>query len=462
MLRPPPVRVLRRILPALFVGLLYGCSDAPTSLEPRIESASPRPHTLLAPDVVVTNTDDGGPGSLRQAIADAADGSVIHFDPAIAGQTIVLSSGQINVDKALTIEGPLPSGMTISGGFVSRVFNIDATGNAIIRNLSIVNGNTLTDAIQDGGAIRINGSLLLDHVLVANNIAARLGGGIYVRFIGQLTLVNSTVSGNVGDSGGGIESDGALTIWNSTITSNVSPQGGGIAAVANLYLRNSIVAGNIDTDDASVDPNCAIMGGVVLFSGTNLSNDGTCGTGAGMIVAPSVGLGPLADNGGPTKTHALLRGSPAIDAGTSCTEATDQRYVSRNNGTSCDIGAFEFTDYATVTMTIGPNVAVNAKTGTATVTGTIKCSVPTTVALTVALSQTQKTTGKFSTIVQASSSPTAIACPTANSASSWSVLLTPQSGKFEPGAATGTASAAVPNGFLAPTVTTPLKLFQVK
>jgi hypothetical protein len=113
-------------------------------------------------------------------------------------------------------------------------------------------------------------------------------------------------------------------------------------------------------------------------------------------------------------------------------------------------------------VTIGPNIAVTAKTGAATVTGTIICSAPAGARLTISLSQTQKTTGKFTTIVQAATPPTVILCPTANSAFSWSFTLTPQSGKFEPGAATGTASVLVPIGFVAPTVTAPLKLFQVK
>jgi len=80
----------------------------------------------------------------------------------------------------------------------------------------------------------------------------------------------------------------------------------------------------------------------------------------------------------------------------------------------------------------------------------------------LSLSQTQKTTGRFSTIVQASTTPTAITCPIANTASSWSVTMTPQSGKFAPGAATGTATGVVPGGFVAPAVTSSLKLFQVK
>jgi hypothetical protein len=460
MLHPPPARVFRRVLPVLSVTLFYGCTDAPAPLEPRLDT---RPHALLAPEVVVTNTDDAGPGSLRQTIADAADGSVIHFAPAIAGQTIVLSTGQIEIDKTLTIEGPLPSGMTISGGFSARVFNIFPAGNAVFRDLSIVNGNDQTTG-GGGGGFWVNGTLLLDHVLVANNTTGNTGGGIFVKSTGQVTLINSTVSGNVARMGGGILSGGSVTIWNGTIANNTAPDVGGIYTFGNLYLRNSIVANNTDTDDASVDPNCKVgTSGVLLVSGTNLSNDATCGTGPGMILAASPGVGLLADNGGPTKTHALLLASPAIDGGTSCTETTEQRHVARTQGTSCDIGAFEFTDYATVTMTIGPNVAVNARTGVATVTGTVKCSSPVGVILTVSLSQTQKTTGRFSTIVEGTTLPTAITCATANSASSWSFAVTPQSGKYEPGAATGTASSTdVPKGFLAPTVTAALKLVQVK
>jgi predicted outer membrane repeat protein len=458
MLRPPPARILRRGLPALSVMFVYGCSDAPSPLEPPLDM---RPHALLAPEVIVTNTDDAGPGSLRQTIADAADGSVIHFAPAIAGQTIVLSSGQIEIDKGLTIEGPVPAGMTISGGFAGRVFNIFPGGNAVFRDLSIVNGNDQTE-FGGAGGVWVNGTLLLDHVLVANNTTANTGGGIFVKSTGQLTLVNSTVSGNAARHGGAIESNGSLTIWNGTIVDNVASDVGGIVTSGTLYLRNSIVANNTDADDnTSPDPNCKVgVGGAILLSGMNLSNEDSCGE--DVLAVEDLGLGPLADNGGPTKTHALLLGSPAIDGGRSCTEATDQRHVARNQGSSCDVGAFEFTDFATVTVTIGPNIAVNAKTGAATVIGTMQCSASVSARLTVSLSQTQKTTGRFSAIVQASTIPTLVVCGSANSAFSWSFTLTPQSGKFEPGAATGTASALVPIGFVAPTVTAPLKLFQVK
>lgn len=456
MLRTLRAHFLSRILPVLSATLVYGCSDASTPLEPRID---PRMHALVAPEVVVTNTDDAGPGSLRQTIADAADGSVIHFDAAIAGGAIVLSTGYLQVDKHLTIEGSQASGMIISGGLTSLVFEIPATGDLTVRNVSVVDGRG-----QEGGGLHVSGKATLDHALVANNEAIQGGGGVYVEPGGGLLMFNSTISDNHAFTvGGGITSGGNVAIRNSTITGNVAGSAGGLWLFNGSFsLRNSIVANNADNDASNaVDSDCLIKDLPTFYEGHNLTTEGTCGTGPSVTVADPE-LGPLASNGGPTRTHALLRASPAIDAGTSCTEATDQRYVARTQGTSCDIGAFEFTDYATVTVTIGPDIAVNAKTGVATVTGTMKCSSPVGPILTVSLSQTQKTKGKFSTIVQASTIPTGIVCSTANTPYSWSFTLTPQSGKFEPGAATGTANVRVPNGFIAPAVTTPLKLFQVK
>jgi hypothetical protein len=441
------------------IAFFYGCNDAPTTPTSRIGAT---PHALLAPVVTVTNTDDDGPGSLRQAISIAPAGAVIQFDAAIAGRTIVLSSGQLLIAQALTIEGPVPAGMTISGGLSSRVFRVNVSGDVIFRNLAIVNGYDPAPG-EGGGAIALLGTALLDHVLVANNQTENNGGGISVLSSGRLTLVNSTVSGNFGFSVGGIYSNGTATIWNSTIANNLSAPGfgGGIFADGRVYLRNSIIANNGDNDDATVDANCRPgTNGLFLYSGTNLSNDDSCGSAANTVIANPL-LAPLADNGGPTKTHALGESSPAIDAGTLCSESTDQRYVTRNQGRTCDIGAFEFNDFGTITLTIGPNVAVNTKTGSASLTGTITCSKPATVGFDVGMSQTQKTTGRFTTIAQATASIPVGSCGT--SPSSWSVALTPQAGKFEPGSATGSATTTVkPASFLAATVTSPLKLFQVK
>ena len=94
--------------------------------------------------------------------------------PAIAGQTITLTSGKLDIDKSLTIEGPM-AGMTISGNLADRVFWIHNDVDAVLRNLTIVNGRS-----SFGGGIMDEGRLTLDHSLVANNEGTESGGGIYV------------------------------------------------------------------------------------------------------------------------------------------------------------------------------------------------------------------------------------------------------------------------------------------
>jgi hypothetical protein len=456
MLAASPARLLRRIVPLLPI-VLYGCSDAADPVAPRVDI---RPNALEASVIVVTNTGDSGPGSLRQAILDATEGSVIHFDPAIAGQTIVLTTPlAVSATGGLagvTIEGPLPQGMTVSGNLSTRVINVFDNAVLTIRNISIVDGRAV---VGSGGVEILNGRVTLDHVLVANN-QGEIAGGIDFDN-GQLILVNSTVSGNVGEITGGIASVGPLVVRNSTIAANAGGTTGGINLVFGTFSpRNSIIANN--TNLAGQPQNCRVDPGVlpILFSGNNLSNDESCGDEDAYGVGDPK-LGPLANNGGPTKTHALSPNSPALDAGTACTETTDQRYVARPQGASCDLGAFEFNDYGTFTITVGPNVAVNARTGVLTLAGTISCSKPTTqLALIVNVSQTQRTTGRFTTIVQADGALAVSVC--GPSPSSWSVPLTPASGKFEPGSATGTVSTVSSNSFVPATVTSPLKVFQVK
>jgi hypothetical protein len=436
------------------VAVFSGCTDAPTTVTPRGAAAS---HDLLAPPVVtVMNTDDAGAGSLRQAVIDAPDGATIQFDASIAGQTIVLTTGEIAIEKTLTIEAPVPAGMTISGNLSSRVFRVAPDGDVVFRNLSIVNGRS-----SSGAGVFNEGTLIIDHTLLANNEADADGGGLGITgMANQATIVNSTMSGNVARRGGGLFANRTVIIRNSTIAENTAGDGGGIVFVDGaLDVRNSIIANNVDNDPTnSTTPNCAIsFGEVPVLTGTNLSNDNSCGTGPAVVMA-NPALAPLASNGGPTKTYALLVGSPAIDGGTLCSEATDQRYVARAQGVACDIGAFELDKFATATLTIGPNVAVNTKTGVATVTGTLTCSAQGIIGIDVTLSQTQKTTGKFSTIVQASGT-TSVNCA---GTSSWSVALTPSTGKFENGAATGSAKTSGGFGFLPSTVTSTLKAFAAK
>lgn len=461
-MRPPlpthlPVRAASLTLAALaLTALSLACSDAAAPpLAPALPSG---PHLIVGPVITVTNTDDNGPGSLRQAIADAPDGATIQFDAAIAGKTILLTTGELQILGLVTIEGPVAAGMTISGGLGSGVISIGSDAEVTLRNLSIVDGKAM-----EGAGILNRGTLTLDHSLVANNQVMPggkpRGGGIFSTDNStDLTLLNSTVSGNYAEDGGGIYNlGGPVTLRNSTIAFNRANDGGGFWGGGVLSVRNSIIANNAD-DGTNVPSSSNCNGlGTTVFTGVNIASDATCGTDAALLIADPL-LADLVNNGGPTKTHALHVGSPAIDLGAQCTEATDQRYVARPVGASCDAGAYEFDSFARVSITPGPNAMVIAKTGVVTLGGTITCSAPGTIPLGVSLSQTQKITGRFTTIVQATGQ-TSVNCL---GTSSWSITLTPQTGKFDKGSATATVETTpVPGGFLPASVTSPVKLFTV-
>lgn len=170
--------------------------------------------------------------------------------------------------------------------------------------------------------------------LSGNAAAAGLGGGINNDSAGSLTVSNSTFSGNFGGlAGGGISAGGAVTVTSSTFYSNTA--GGLVNGGSNVVtVKNTIVANNTSY-------NCS---GTITSLGHNLESANTCGfSAAGDLPNTNPLVGRLANNGGPTLTHALLPGSSAINAGTNAgCPATDQRGVPRPQFGTCDIGAFEF------------------------------------------------------------------------------------------------------------------------
>jgi hypothetical protein len=359
---------------------------------------------VCANDVTVTSTADSGPGTLRKALGSVCTGGTIRFAPALAGQTLTLLSA-LTLGKNVTIDGTAAPGLTISGNDANRVLVVNSGTVATVKALTLadgygfqlgggvlnngnltldhvrVTGNAMTttagDYWQGGGGI-YNGegaTLNLIDSTVADNTAGWSGGGIYSFFNTTTTIVRSTISGNVSsDVGGAIRSLGVFTITNSTISGNRATgwHGGAIfhtdgamaiasstivdnagpdwapsavfigsfnAAVPRLTLINTIIHGN---RWYACEQQAA--GTVQLTSGGhNLVQDGSCSPVASdLVVSGNAQLGPLADNGGPTWTHALLPGSPAInaaDAGAS--PATDQRGVARPQGSGPDIGAYE-------------------------------------------------------------------------------------------------------------------------
>jgi hypothetical protein len=208
---------------------------------------------------------------------------------------------------------------------------------------------------NQGGGIFNFGTLDVTGSTVSGNAAYHEGGGIYnaqiVEFgvmpisgAGILTFTNSTLSDNSASQSGGIHNSGTITIRNSTLSGNHIEQydigwdgrGRNITNDAGtVSLYSSIVA------YAPSGPNCD---GAIIDAGYNIEDADTCSLvpANGSLTNTDPLLGPLQDNGGPTQTLALLPGSPAIDADplANC-PATDQRGVSRPQGASCDIGAFE-------------------------------------------------------------------------------------------------------------------------
>ena len=222
------------------------------------------------------------------------------------------------------------------------------TGGSLIVRRSTIRDN-LTG--QDGGGISsgTTGSVMLDSVTIVGNRAGRGGGGVDTDH-GSLSIVNSTITGNhAASQGGGIVHDGGqLTLRHTTVAFNEAQIRGGIDQNTSnpSFFRANILAHNVGGD-------CGFYRFASVTSlGSNLVSDGSCRfTAAGDQPAADPRLGPLANNGGPTETHALLDGSPALDAVQEpCTSdgtaggqpiAVDQRGQPRPSGQRCDIGAFE-------------------------------------------------------------------------------------------------------------------------
>jgi len=317
----------------------------------------------ITPNTTADELNAGGGCSLREAISAANGDAATGGCPAGSGaDTIILTRGSTYVrlltganenanaaddldifNDDLTVQVAGRGGAIIEGNGApsgGRVLDIRDSVAVTISGVTIRKGNV---EIGDGGGINAYGPLTLTNSTVSGNVAGFFGGGIENDF--PSTLTNVTISGNSADfSGGGIDNDeGAATLNNATVTGNIADADadgvGGAGGVAGGFVRNTIVAGNTDASPglANQSPDCG---------GTSLGNN-LIGNTSNCSFTPSTGdltgvdplLGPLADNGGPTFTHALLAGSPAINRAGPGAAPTDQRGVPR----SSDIGAYEFT-----------------------------------------------------------------------------------------------------------------------
>lgn len=428
----------RAISPAVVLSVLVlgACSDRPATTE---APSGLRPHLAVGDVLLVTNTTDNNPGSLRLALRQATGGEIIRFDPTLAGATITLDSTLV-VLKQVTIEGAADKGITIDGNRKGTVF--DVREGATFVNATITGGNASSTPDLIAGGIIAKGPLVLDHSTVSGNEGS--DGGIRGD---DVTLTNSTVALNVSSTDGAALAhnfDGTLTLINSTVSRNAPGAGvspfGSTSVNTKVILRNSIISDNALT-------NCGLGTVGFVYEGRNISNNTSCGKADVMDIADPL-VGSLADNGGPTKTLALDRNSPAINRGLDCSVAVDQRYVQREG--DCDLGAFEFI-FTTIALDVNSGAQVEPRVGTVVMSGTVKCSRGETFDLTVNLTQDQKAR-RSPTLVQASRT-LPIVCET--TAQPWIVLLTPPSGQaFENGAAVASAQTVNIAAGVTPATTT--------
>jgi hypothetical protein len=239
------------------------------------------------PILTVTNTNDAGAGSLRDAIARAQSGDTIQFAAGLAGQTITLTSGQltINPGKNLTIDGAAAAGLRITSNYQSRLFYLNSSVEATrltVQNLTLANGYSN----EFGGAIKTEyrGVLVVDNVQFLGNSAHRGGGAIFGSFEGNVTVTNSTFDGNVATSGNDERGAGAiafygpgnLTVRNSTFTNNRGINGAAINSLnGTLLVENSRFIGN-DVSAATVatgqgNPTLRGYGGAIYTDRANNS-----------------------------------------------------------------------------------------------------------------------------------------------------------------------------------------------
>jgi hypothetical protein len=254
-----------------------------------------------AATIIVTSQNDNGAGSLRAAVSSASSGDTITFDPSLGGKTITLTSGEIVITKALTINGPGAHNLAISGNHASRIFNTNAA--VTISGLTLTNGQTT----GDGGAIVASGKMTLIGDALTGNHSQNNGGAAASRFGATFTISDSTFSNNTseflsgalytdgnpnsivrstfsGNSvlnegvGGAIFNDGTLSISQSTISNNSaigeSSLAGGIYSDGSVTITDSTLSGN--SADAGGEGGGFYNAGTVTFRNSTVSGN-SCG-----------------------------------------------------------------------------------------------------------------------------------------------------------------------------------------
>jgi hypothetical protein len=353
---------------------------------PRVEGPAADIGAFEFIPLVVTNLNDSGPGSLRQALlsanATAGFAETITFQAGLTGSIPLTST--LTISDSVIIAGPGAAAVSLNGGNATRVFDIDNAGAVIavtIAGLTITGGSSLSS----GGGIRIsNETLTLDRVVVIGNrtTGGSGGGGIAVNSAGSLTVRNSTVSGNVVETisvlarGGGIYflNGGTLLLENSTISGNSAAStrgGGGVyfyspAAGSSVTIRNSTIFGNAAQSGGGVSLR-GVPGSnpVLLVQNSTITGNSTVTT----LTTPGYGGGGIAVPANVLFTPSITVVS-SILSGNTATAANGRGDIAMPNATPVNINfsAIGDPDGFTQSGSSGNNLPVGTALGLGTLT----------------------------------------------------------------------------------------------
>ncbi|MEM7737125.1 MAG: MBG domain-containing protein, partial [Deinococcota bacterium] len=345
--------------------------DATYAVAPQVQQS----FTVNAPATTIVNktadTNDGSCDtadcSLREAIANAADGDTITFDASLSGQTITLSLGELltGLDNLTIDASALANPITIDVNNAFRIFHHTGSGTFEINNLVVTGGDANAD---DGGGIRGVSDVTVINSTISGNTANSGGGGI--SSFGDLTVIGSTISGNTTSrDGGGIYSNRTVTVINSIISGNTvnNGNGGGILSTRDVTVTNSTIAGNEAADDgggiysnravtltnslvlgndASTDPQIFASNGITLNTSAYgfVAGQSTGDSFVGFVLA-DVFTAPESAASAPTTSgdYTLVACSPAINTGNnaSAPAGNDLAGNTRIQNVTVDMGAFE-------------------------------------------------------------------------------------------------------------------------
>lgn len=376
---------------ASFLLLVTVVSFIPIALAQRTIWRAP------ANTITVTNGNDSGPGSLRQALADAQDSDTINFDPSVG--VVTLTTAELAIAKSISISGS-PQTVTVRSQTQFRVFHVMPGYTVQITSLAITGGqgmnngggvfndqSTLTIAsctiwgnqiIGEGGGIHNTGTLTLLDSTVSSNLALfggglSMGGGI--SNTGSMTIINGSVGSNFCNvAGGGIWNEGMMTITGTTITGNEANaghgagHGGGIATIGKLTIHNSVISNNsadpdfsdgsgggIDNRGALEVLDSSITGNRATFTGGGIAGGGTITdsliSNNRTLVTPASGGGLSGD--GLIITNCTIDGNQSVGDGGGIAGGGNIAHTTfSNNSASSNGGAI----YLTSTLELGNTI----------------------------------------------------------------------------------------------------------